>query len=66
LRSDLYAIAALAGGAIVSLGWAAQVPALYSMLAGALFCIVLRLMAIYRGWRAPVAPAKAGDPAIKK
>jgi len=36
------------------------------MLAGALFCIVLRLMAIYRGWRAPVAPAKAGDPAIKK
>lgn len=72
LRSDLYAIAALAGGAIVSLGWAAQVPALYSMLAGALFCIVLRLMAIYRGWRAPVAPANAtmtppaGDPAIKK
>ena len=57
LRSDLYAIAALAGRAIVSIGWVAQVPAFYSMLLGAVFCIFLRLMAICRGWRAPVASA---------
>jgi uncharacterized membrane protein YeiH len=55
LRGDLYAIAALAAGAVVSVGHAAGVAPLISMPLGAVLCIFLRLMAIYRGWRAPVA-----------
>jgi uncharacterized membrane protein YeiH len=54
LRSDLYALAALAGGAVVSAGPFVGVPPVYSMLVGAGICIFLRLMAIYRGWRAPL------------
>jgi uncharacterized membrane protein YeiH len=55
LRGDLYAIAALAGGAIVSIGTVMGVQPAYPMLLGAAVCIFLRLMAIYFGWRAPVA-----------
>jgi uncharacterized membrane protein YeiH len=55
LRSDLYAVAALAAGATVSLGHALDIPPTSAMLAGAAACIFLRIMAIYRGWRAPVA-----------
>jgi len=61
LRSDLYAVAALAAGATVSLGHALDVPASGAMLAGAGACIFLRLMAIYRGWRAPVARHAASE-----
>lgn len=57
LRSDLYAIAALAGGAVVAASRALGVAAPYALLLGAAACLFLRLMAIYRGWRAPVAPA---------
>jgi uncharacterized membrane protein YeiH len=55
LRSDLYAIAALAAGAVIAAGHAMGVPPLYPMVLGAAACILLRLGAIYRGWRAPVA-----------
>ena len=55
LRGDLYALAALAGAGIVSIGTVLGVPPTYPMLLGAAVCIFLRLMAIYRGWRAPVA-----------
>ncbi|PYJ71978.1 MAG: hypothetical protein DME76_00045 [Verrucomicrobia bacterium] len=54
-RGDLYALAALAGGAIVSIGMMLGVHPTYPMLLGAAVCIFLRLMAIYHGWRAPVA-----------
>jgi uncharacterized membrane protein YeiH len=54
LRSDLYALAALAGGAVVSSGYVLGVPSFYSMLLGACVCFFLRLMAIYCGWRAPL------------
>ena len=55
LRGDLYAVAALAGGAIVSIGTVMGVQPTYPMLMGAAVCIFLRLMAIYYNWRAPVA-----------
>ncbi len=55
LRADLYAVAALAGGAIVSIGHIMNVPPPYLILLGAVVCICLRIMAIYHGWRAPVA-----------
>jgi len=62
LRSDLYAIAALAAAAIVSAGALLSVPSTISMLAGAGICIFLRVMAIYFGWKAPLAPAQLGGP----
>lgn len=66
LRSPpgLYAIAALAGGAVVSSGHLLGLVPSHAMLGGAAACLFLRLMAIYRGWRAPVArpPAPAPGP----
>lgn len=60
LRADLYALAALAGTAIVSLGTLMGVKPTYLMLLGAFVCIFLRLMAIYFNWRAPL-PHKRDD-----
>ncbi|MGA3268592.1 MAG: trimeric intracellular cation channel family protein [Verrucomicrobiota bacterium] len=60
LRADLYALAALAGAAIVSLGTLMGVKPTYLMLLGAFVCIFLRLMAIYFNWRAPL-PHKRDD-----
>ena len=54
LRADLYAIAALAAGAAVSAGHIIGLAPLLPMLLGAALCIFLRLMALYRGWRAPM------------
>jgi uncharacterized membrane protein YeiH len=61
LRADIYAVAALGGGAVVSLGNATGVPPTHTMLLGAALCICIRLLAIYRGWRAPVARWKSRD-----
>jgi uncharacterized membrane protein YeiH len=55
LRTDIYAVAALAAGGVVALGDAMSLPAAWSMAAGAALCIFLRVMAIFYGWRAPVA-----------
>ncbi len=55
LHEDLYAIAALAAGVIVSVGEALGLPPLLPMLFGAAVCILLRVMAIFFGWRAPHA-----------
>ena len=55
LRSDLYAVAALAGAAVVVGGSILGVPAPVSATIGGLTCIGLRLTAIRRGWRLPVA-----------
>jgi len=62
LKADLYALAALAAGAIVAVGNVEKVPPSCSMLLGAGVCLFLRLMAIYRRWRAPIAqPGKHED-----
>ncbi len=55
LKGDLYALAALAAAAVVAAGHVAKLPPVYPMLLGAAVCVFLRLMAIYRRWRAPVA-----------
>ena len=55
LHGDLYALAALAAGATVSLGHVLGIAPLAPMLLGGGICVFLRLMAIYRGWSAPVA-----------
>ena len=55
LRSDLYAVAALAGAAVVVIGHALRLPSTAAVIAGALLCFGLRLLAIRRGWHLPVA-----------
>ena len=55
LRSELYAVAALAGAGSVSLGHWAELPVLPTALFGAGLCLFIRLMSIYRGWRLPTA-----------
>ena len=59
LRSDLYAVAALAGAAVVVLGNMLHVPHGIAALVGAALCFGLRLMAIRHGWRLPVARLSA-------
>jgi uncharacterized membrane protein YeiH len=55
LRADLYAVAALAGAAVVVIGAALGLPATAMTIAGAVLCFALRFMAIRRGWYLPVA-----------
>jgi uncharacterized membrane protein YeiH len=55
LRADLYAVAALAGAAVVVIGAALRLPATAMTIAGAVLCFALRFMAIRRGWHLPVA-----------
>lgn len=58
LRAELYAVAALAGAAIVVAGEVTRTPPLVSSIAGALACFALRMAAIRRGWSLPVAAAE--------
>src|ERR1700730_330844 len=55
LRADLYAVAALAGAAVVVIGPALRLPSTAVTIAGAVLCFALRFMAIRRGWHLPVA-----------
>lgn len=59
LRSDLYAVAALAGAAVVVIGDMFDVPYGISAVAGAALCFILRFMAIRRGWHLPSARLSA-------
>jgi len=61
LRSDLYAVAALAGAAVVVIGSALHWPVIPSALGGGVLCFGLRMAAIRRGWHLPVA--RQGDQA---
>jgi uncharacterized membrane protein YeiH len=63
LRADLYAIAALAGAAVVVAGDLLRLPSAATMIAGAALCFGLRFMAIQRGWRLPVAKSGEEQPA---
>lgn len=67
LRSDLYAVAALAGAAIVAGGSMLHVSSLITAVCGGVVCFVLRMMAIRRGWHLPIAggrntPSSGADP----
>jgi len=59
LRSDLYAVAALAGAAIVVIGHLLGLSYGVSAPVGGVVCFVLRFMAIRRGWRLPIAHLSA-------
>lgn len=54
-KGDLYALAALAAGMIVAFAPDLGLGPRWAMLAGGVTCLTLRLMSLYRGWKAPVA-----------
>jgi len=56
LRADLYALAALAGAAVVVAGHLAHWPPTAATIVGAILCFVIRLLAMRRGWSLPPAP----------
>ncbi len=60
LQSDLYAVAALAGAAVVVAGERLGLPLAPVLATGAVLVFVLRFLAIRRGWRLPVAPGSEG------
>ena len=55
LRSDLYAVAALAGASVVVIGDMLGLPYGASALVGGALCFGLRFMAIRHGWHLPIA-----------
>ncbi|GFE57980.1 trimeric intracellular cation channel family protein [Geobacter sp. AOG1] len=55
LRSELYAVAALAGAAVVVSGDMLRLPPTTAPVVGAALCFGLRFMAIRHGWQLPVA-----------
>lgn len=59
LRSDLYAVAALAGAIVIVIGQELRVAPGLAAILGALICFSLRLVAIRRGWQLPVARARS-------
>jgi uncharacterized membrane protein YeiH len=60
LRAELYAVAALAGAAVVVVGHLLHWPPLPTTVAGAGVCFLMRLIAIRRGWSLPVATDEGG------
>ena len=65
LRSDLYAVAALAGAAVVVIGNLVDVHYGVSAFIGAALCFGLRFMAIRHGWHLPAAHLSARTRAEK-
>ena len=57
LHAELYAVAALAGAAVVVGGQLLRLPSTPLAIVGAVLCFGLRLLAIRRGWGLPVARA---------
>lgn len=55
LRADIYAVAALAGASIVVIANMLQLPMQPAAVFGAALCFGIRMVAIRRGWRFPVA-----------
>jgi uncharacterized membrane protein YeiH len=55
LRADLYAVAALAGAAIVVTGHLLRWPPTPTAVAAAFLCFTMRYAAMRRGWRLPLA-----------
>jgi len=55
LRTELYAVAALVGAAMVVLGRSLHLPTAGAAIAGAVLCFGLRILAMRRGWQLPTA-----------
>ena len=61
LRADLYAVAGLAGAAVVVIGAALGLPSAATMTAGAVLCFGLRMLAVRRGWQLPIAGGRRAE-----
>jgi uncharacterized membrane protein YeiH len=57
LRTELYAVAALLGAAVVVIASLLRLPSSGAALAGAVLCFGLRFMAMRHGWQLPIARA---------
>jgi uncharacterized membrane protein YeiH len=55
LQADFYAMAALVGAGLVVIGEMLQFPPPFVALLAAAACFGIRVIAIYRGWRLPIA-----------
>ena len=55
LRTELYAVAALIGAAVMVIGRMLHLPSYAAASAGAVLCFGLRFMAIQYGWQLPIA-----------
>jgi len=55
LRTELYAVAALMGAAVVVIGSVLHLSSSVAATAGAVLCFALRFMAIRHGWQLPIA-----------
>jgi uncharacterized membrane protein YeiH len=55
LRTELYAVAALIGAAVVVVGSMLHLPSSGAAIAGVVLCFGLRFIAMRRGWQLPVA-----------
>ncbi|WP_447987179.1 trimeric intracellular cation channel family protein [Nitrospira sp. Nam74] len=55
LRTELYAVAAFVGAAVVVIGRMLHLPSFGAAVAGAILCFGLRFMAMRRGWHLPIA-----------
>src|SRR6516162_11278667 len=55
LRAELYAVAALAAAAVVVIGHTLELPVAPVTAVALISCFLLRVLAIRRGWRLPVA-----------
>jgi uncharacterized membrane protein YeiH len=66
LRADLYAVAALAGAAVVVVADWVQLSSIVSMVVGAALCFGLRVLAIHFGWQLPSANPAAEREAVDK
>ena len=61
LRTELYAVAAILGAAVVVVGHVLQLPSTGVTIAGAALCFGLRVVAIQRGWHLPAAKPPEGS-----
>jgi uncharacterized membrane protein YeiH len=55
LRTELYAVAAVIGAAVVVIGEMLHLPSSGAAAAGAVLSFGLRFMAMRRGWQLPIA-----------
>lgn len=62
LRTELYAVAALVGAAVVVVGRMLHVPTSTAAIAGAVICFGLRYVAMERGWQLPTAHPPGSSP----
>jgi uncharacterized membrane protein YeiH len=55
LTRDIYATAALAGATVMIIGRRLGLPSVWAAILGAVFCFVLRMVAVSLGWQLPKA-----------